>query len=137
MQQMHLGLIYRRLKQTDAGQSTEERSVKGARGYQETWSLRDESAEKKALNYYLGACSCMESGIRNLKEQMNSVPALDLEPNEKVLLQDKLRYRLGEVRASCSSSIELMITEASEDPVPNNDRYLNLMREILNRIRNQ
>jgi tetratricopeptide (TPR) repeat protein len=135
--QMHLGLIYRRLKQTAGDQSSEDRSVKSSRGYQETWSLRDESPEKKALSYFLGACSCMESGVRNLKEQMNSVPALDLEPNERVLLQDKLRYRLGEVRASCSSNIELMITEASEDPVPNNDRYLNLMREILGRIRNQ
>ncbi len=132
---MHLGLIYQHMKQTEVDPRTEEEIGKESRGYLETWSLRDESAEKKALNYFLGAGSCMESVVSYLTNQINSVSSLDLEPEEKVLLTGRLKNKLVDFRISSSSNIETMISAASEDTAAGKGTYLNLMREILTRIR--
>jgi tetratricopeptide (TPR) repeat protein len=135
--QMRLGLIYQQMKHSPADVQPQEQGRKVPGGYQETWSLANESAEKKALNYFLGAGSCMESAIKNVTGQINAVPSLDLDPNEKSLLKDRLRYKLGDMRASYAANIEMMIGKASENSLVEKNNYLILMREILARIQKQ
>jgi tetratricopeptide (TPR) repeat protein len=115
--QMHLGLIYHRYAETEPAAGTQH--------------------EKRALNYFLGACSCMDSGIKQLKGQIDSVPSLDLEPREKVLLADRLRSKLLDFRMATSADIESMIEAASQAAIVERETYLKLMREILARIQKQ
>jgi tetratricopeptide (TPR) repeat protein len=129
--QMHLGLIYHQIKYAGTDPVAETRRIL------ETGSLREESAEKRALNYFLGACSCMDSGIRQLKDQIDSVPALDLEAREKILFSDRLKSKLLDFRMASSADIERMIGKASQTGIPERDTYLKLMREILVRIQKQ
>jgi len=117
--QMHLGLIYHQMGNAGADPATEAQR------------------EKRALNYFLGACSCMDSGIKQLKSQIESVPSLDLEAREKVLLSDRLRNKLLDFRMASSADIERMIGKASLTAIAERETYLKLMREILTRIRNQ
>ncbi len=134
--QLHLGLIYQWTQSAGIEASSEDQGGKASRGYQETWSLKSEPPERKALNYFLGASSCMQSAVYSLKGQIDSVPTLDLEPNEKVLLTGRLQNKLIDVRISSTRSIEMMIDEASRNSVSDKGNYVSFMREMLARIRN-
>ena len=133
--QLHLGLIYQRLKGSITEMPSEEPGRKWNKKYQETQSLRIESNEKKALNYFLGASSCMESTLFQLNNQLDSVPSLDLESGEKVLLAGKLKKKLAEFRMASILDIEMMINATSENTCTDKENYLAPMREILTRIR--
>ena len=134
--QMNLGLVYLRMKESGVEPPPESSGKDGVKGYLETWSLRNEPAEKKSLNYFLGAGSCMESAIRYLSGQISSVPALDLEPAEKTFLQNKLQYKLKDARVTYASNIETMLEESTENLFASGT-YLDLLREILARVRGQ
>ena len=77
----------------------------------------------------------MEYTIFHINNQIDSVPSLDLEPDEKVRLTGKLRKKLAEFRMASSLNIEMMINAASVNTSEDKEYYRNLMREILTRIR--
>ncbi len=131
--QMYLGLVYYRM--TDPEPPRQGLLDKGFRGYMETWSLREEGAEKKALNYFLGACSCMDNALKQLAIQIDSVPALDLGAQEKVLLTDRLKKRLLDYRLAWSADIGRMIGKVSQGAAAEKGTYVKLMEEILTRVR--
>jgi hypothetical protein len=90
--------------------------------------------EKRALNYFLGSCSCMERAVRSLGDQIMEVPSLDLEEAEKVVLKGKLEQKLFDYRLSSNSTIESMLKVIADDEIEGKQGYLNLMNEILVRI---
>jgi hypothetical protein len=124
--QRHLGLIYQRMKQIPDDPLLKEPHGRGSGVYRETWSLKDESTDKKAFNYFLGAASCMESALHNLRARIDSVPLLDLKPNEKFLLTDRLKNRLINMRISSAANIEMMINGHPEIPLPKGKIIKNL-----------
>lgn len=115
--QMYMGLIYSRMEDAAGTPSP------------------DAQREKRELSYFLGASSCMETAIKSLKEQIESVPSFDLEPREKILLSDRMKSRLLDFRVASSSNIEKMIESASQTSVASKETYLKLMREMLGRLR--
>ncbi len=94
-----------------------------------------EPAEKMALNYFLGACSSMARIMRSLNDQIDSVSALDIEAEEKVVLKGRLGKKLYEHRLLSTQRIETMIRVVSGDDIPAGQNYVNLMSEILAGIR--
>jgi tetratricopeptide (TPR) repeat protein len=133
--QMHLGLIYQQLKQPDRVSPSQEQIGKGLKEYRENWSPMEESAEQKTLNYFLGASACMQDLILDQANQIASVASLDLDPNEKILLEGRLRKKLADSRVTSSSMMEMMIDALSEESIANKDNYVGLMKKILTRIR--
>ena len=139
--QYHLGWIYRERKGTLEEQPTGKPNVPRGDGYDKLMKLLSqmptskELAEKRALNYFLGACSCMEMAMRSQREQINTVSSLDLEADEKVILKGKLEKRLFDYRLSSVSMIESMVQAVSGDEIAGKETYVNLMNEYLTRIR--
>ena len=94
-----------------------------------------EPAEKRALNYFLASNSCMATAARNFTDRISSVPALDIEDDEKVILRGKLEKKLFEHRLESASRIESMLDAISGEDIPGKQDYEDLMNEILSRIR--
>jgi tetratricopeptide (TPR) repeat protein len=117
--QMYMGLIYHQMK------------------YSGTGAVAEKERERRELNYFLDACSCMESGIQQLRFQIDSVPSLDLETREKVLLSSRLRSKLLDYRMASTADIQRMIDNASQTAAVERETHLKLIREILGRIQMQ
>jgi hypothetical protein len=100
-------------------------------------AMAEKERERRELNYLLDACSCMESGIQQLRSQIDSVPSLDLETREKVLLSSRLRSKLLDYRMASMADIQRMIDNASQTAAVDRETYLKLIREILGRIQKQ
>ena len=94
-----------------------------------------ESRERRAVNYFLGACSCMDATVRNMKQRIESLPSLDVEEAEKIVLKGRLEKKLFSYRVTAVSLIEGMIRIASTADIPNKKVYVDLINEILGRIR--
>jgi len=94
-----------------------------------------ESRERRAVNYFLGACSCMDATVRNMKERITSLPSLDVEDAEKVVLKGRLEKKLFSYRLTAVSLIDGMVRMASDADIPNKKIYIDLMNEILGRVR--
>ena len=139
--QYYLGLIYHERKGTleDPHVATPQmprgESYDKLMKYLSELPAEKEPAEAKALNYFLGASSAMAGMARTITDQINSIPALDLEPNEKVVLKGRLEKKLFEHRVLSAARIEAMINVISDDDIPARQNYVNLMTEILSGIR--
>jgi tetratricopeptide (TPR) repeat protein len=96
--------------------------------------LQKEPKDKRSLNYFLGACSCMEANVRNMEGQIKSVPSMDLDATDKVVLQGRLKNKLLSYRRSSASLIDGMLHLASTSEMEKKDVYVNLMREVQQRI---
>ena len=138
--QYHLGRIYRELKEEPDEQTPEQTT-----GIKVPESLAEylkqvppdrEPKDKRSLNYFLAACSCMESSSRNMEGQIRSVPTMDLSDTDKLLLQDRLRNKLNNYRQSSSSLIDGMMRLTATSESDKKDDYFNLMKEMRDRIVN-
>ncbi len=98
-------------------------------------STRAESRQAQALNHFLRACSCMDSTVRGYKDRIASLPSMDIEEVEKVLLKGRIEKKLFNYRLTASSLIEDMMSKASDADVPNRNVYVDAMSEILARVR--
>jgi hypothetical protein len=78
----------------------------------------------------------MEKVGRNLEEQIRSIPALDLEPAEKVILKGKIEKKLFDQRIESAAQIETIIKVISDNELTDKQNYLTLLSEILKDIRN-
>jgi len=59
----------------------------------------------------------MDTSLKQLVNQIDSVPSLDLGAQEKVLLTDRLRKKLLDYRMAWSADIERMIGKALQSDV--------------------
>ncbi len=96
--------------------------------------LRKETKGRRSLDYFLAACSCMDSDVRSMENQIKSVPAMDLDAAEKAALQGKLTQKLLASRRSSASVIDVMLDLASSSELGIKSSYLNLMKEVRERI---
>jgi tetratricopeptide (TPR) repeat protein len=138
--QFHLGLIYLQMKGEVEDQQVAAPLPGGGSDAELTEYLRElpeekEPVGKKALGYFLGAASCMRTGARNLVNVIDSVPSLDLQPAEKVILKGKLERKLLDHRMSSTSRIETMINALSNREIAGKEAYVKLLSEILESIR--
>lgn len=95
----------------------------------------EESREKRALNYFLGACSCMDGTVRGYKDRIASLPSMDIEEADKVVLRGRLEKKLFNYRLSATALIDGMMTMTSDADVQNRKVYIDAMREFLGRVR--
>jgi predicted Zn-dependent protease len=93
-----------------------------------------ETDEAKAINYFLGMCSCANTAIRNFERQLASVPKLDLEPADQESLRGKLQQKIAEGRKSASDQITYAITLVDLAKDEKKDMYIRLMKETLQKI---
>jgi tetratricopeptide (TPR) repeat protein len=138
--QRYLGLIYHDRKGVvDQEVAPDVRMPRGG-DFDKLRKMMDERipdkdpGEKRALNYFLGACACMDRSVRGLGDQIRAVPALDLEESEKVILKGRLMQKLFDYRLSSRSMIESMLQVIAGDEIPGKQNYVDLMNEILARI---
>jgi tetratricopeptide (TPR) repeat protein len=96
--------------------------------------LPSETKEERSLDYFLGACSCMEKNALGMEAQAKAVPTMDLDAADKVVLQGRLINKLAGYRRSCDSLIDGMIRMVSSAETPKSGEYLNLMKEVQARI---
>jgi tetratricopeptide (TPR) repeat protein len=144
--QHYLGLIYRRWKD-DPPEKTEfrapqelQRDSKAREKLEEHVKrleslLAPESNSKRALSYFLGACSCMESVVKNSKDRIDRIPALELDPSDKVVLKGRLENRLFNYRVDAVPLVEEMMRMSSEFELEEAKSYAGLMADMLTRIR--
>jgi tetratricopeptide (TPR) repeat protein len=90
--------------------------------------------ETKAINYFLGMCSCASTAIRTFERQMASVPKLDLDPSDQENLRSKLQQKIAEARKTASDQITNAITLVDLAKDEKKDLYIKLMRETLQKI---
>jgi tetratricopeptide (TPR) repeat protein len=119
--QFHLGLIYQQLG--------------AASGSQPIPTKEEESSGKKTVQYLTGAGACMESAVKSLKFQIDSLSLIDLDPNELLILKGKLEKNLLDMRISSSSTIEMIISQISMSEIAEKEVYLKYLNEILSRHR--
>jgi tetratricopeptide (TPR) repeat protein len=93
-----------------------------------------ESDEAKAINYFLGMCSCANTAIRNLERQFAAVPKLDLDPADQEGLRAKLQQKIAEARKSARDQITNAITLVDLAKDEKKDLYIKLMRETLQKL---
>lgn len=115
--QLHLGLIYLQFKN----------SVESP--------VPSDESEKKAYTYLLGAGACMESAVFSLRTEVNLLDSTDLEPQERFVLKGRMQKKLLDEHLSSCSTIEMIISELSKDGSSEKSVYLNLLNEILLRLR--
>ncbi len=136
--QYHLGRIYRETKD-----EIDERPQEQMAGINIPKNLADllkeipvprEPKEKKSLDYFLGACSCMESTVRGMERQVTSIPSLDLDPAEKLVLQGRMNNKLVNYRRTSASLIDGMLRMVSDSATEQRDSYMDLMREVQTRL---
>jgi tetratricopeptide (TPR) repeat protein len=94
-----------------------------------------EPKEKRSLDYFLAACSCMERNIGAMKTRIQSVPSMDLEEAERTVLRERLQAGLRGYRRSSASLIDIMLAIASSSDLSEKDVYLNPMKEVQERVR--
>jgi tetratricopeptide (TPR) repeat protein len=94
-----------------------------------------ESNEILSLNYFLGACSCMDASVRSARERIGAIPTLEIEEAEKVVLTGRLQKKLFSYRSSAIPLIEGMIRMSGESQLPHAKDYVALMTDILDRVR--
>lgn len=137
----YLGVIYHERKGVVETQAAADLRMPPGGAYDKLRKEIDERApdretgEKRALNYFLSSCNCMDGAVRSIGDQIKAVPGLDLEESEKVVLRGKLEKKLFDYRQSSDSTIESMLKTVSDDVIEGKEVYVNLMREILARIR--
>jgi tetratricopeptide (TPR) repeat protein len=136
----YLGLIYHQRKDSLVDQRIapsalppSENSDKLLNALNQRFGIQ-ESAGKIALNHFLGACSCMEKATRQLVSQVTAVAAMDLPPADKVALQGRKERRLADYRLSSSLLISGVVKILTDEDLPENQVYLKLMQEILQRL---
>ena len=139
--QYYLGLIYRECEEAPAEKPPVVKLPEALAKYRELEKAFNkmpanvESRERRAVNYFLGACSCMDATVRNMKERIASLPSLDVEDAEKVVLKGRLEKKLFSYQVTAVSLIEGMMGMASHADIPNKKIYIDLMNEILGRVR--
>jgi tetratricopeptide (TPR) repeat protein len=94
-----------------------------------------ESNAKRALSYFLGACACMESSVKSASDRIARIPALELDPSDKVILKGRLENRLFNYRVSAVPMVEEMIRTSSDLEAEDAKSYTGLMADMLTRIR--
>jgi tetratricopeptide (TPR) repeat protein len=94
-----------------------------------------DSRERRAVSYFLGSCSCMDATVRNMKQRIESLPSLDIEDAEKIVLKGRLEKKLFSYRVTAISLVEGMMEMASDADIPNKKVYIDLMNEILGHVR--
>ncbi len=136
--QYYLGRIYREIKEDPVEQPTEHMAgikvPERLKEYLEEVPPDREPKDKRSLNYFLAACSCMDSTRRNIEGQIRSVPAMDLDETDKVLLRGRLQQKLSNYRQASSSLIDTMMRLTSTSEYDGKDVYLNLMKEMRGRV---
>jgi tetratricopeptide (TPR) repeat protein len=138
--QRYLGLIYHERKGVVDKEAAPDLRMPRGGEFDKLRKMFDERVpdkdpgEKRALNYFLGSCSCMERAVRALGDQIREVPSLDLEEAEKVVLKGKLEKKLFDYRLSSNSMIESMLEVIADDETEGKQGYISLMDEILVRI---
>jgi tetratricopeptide (TPR) repeat protein len=115
--QLHLGLIYRQLK--DSAES----------------SIPKDESDKKADTFLLGAAACMESTVLSLRTELSLLESTDLEPQERFVLRGRMQKRLSDEHLASCSTIEMIMRKLSEDGIGEKSVYLTLLKEILARLR--
>lgn len=93
-----------------------------------------ESAGKVTLNYFLGACSCMEKATRQLASQVAAVAAMELPPTDKDAVRSRKGKRLADYRLSSALLISGVVKILTDEDLAGNKVYLELMQEILQRL---
>jgi tetratricopeptide (TPR) repeat protein len=138
--QRYLGLIYHARKGiVDKESPPDSRMPRGGdfdklkKSLDERFPDKD-PGEKRALNYFLRSCSCMDTAVKGLGDQIKSVPSLDLDEAEKVVLRGRLEQKLFDYRLSSKSMIESMLKVLADDEIEGKQNYLDLMNEILSRV---
>ncbi len=137
----YLGLIYHQNKGVSEAQTAADSRMPAGGEYDKLRKSVDRRYpdkapdEKRALDYFLGSCDCMEKAVRSLKEQIKMIPGMDIEEGEKVVFAGKLEKKLVEYQLSSDSLIESMLKTVSEDKVEGKDVYVKLMSDILTRLR--
>ncbi len=138
----YLGIIYHRKKgMVDAETAADARMPAGGE-YDRLRKTIDrqfsgkESGEKRALNYFLSSCDCMDRTVRSLQDQIRSIPGMDLEEGEKLVLRGRVEKKLIEYRLASDSMIQSMLTTVSGEETEGKQVYVKLMSDILMRIRN-
>ncbi len=136
--QYYLGRIYREMKEEPVEQPAEQTAgikvPERLAEYLKEVPLDREPRDKRSLNYFLAACSCMESSSRSIEGQIRSVAVMDLDDSDKVLLQGRLQQKLGSYRQASGFLIDTMIHLASTSEYEGKDDYLNLMKEMRGRV---
>ncbi len=79
----------------------------------------------------------MDSNVRSMEIQIKSVPAMDQDSAEKAALQGKPTQKLLACRRSSVSLIDVMLNLASSSELAIKSSYLNLMKEVRERILGQ
>jgi tetratricopeptide (TPR) repeat protein len=97
--------------------------------------VQRESKEKRSLNHFLAACSCMEANIRSMGARIQAVPAMNFDPAEKIALRGRLQAKLVAYRRSSDSLIDAMLGLVSNSDLEQKELYLDLMREVQQRAR--
>jgi len=118
--QLHLGLIYRQIGNDDDSIAS---------------TVAEDEPGKKALTYLLGAAACMESTVQSIRTELNTLDSIDLEPKERFVLRGRLQKKLSDEHSSACSTIEMIIRELSKDGGETKSVYLNLLNEILTRLK--
>ena len=136
--QYYLGRIYRQSNDPFDERRPEETSGANIPGkladYLIGVPLPNETPEERSLNYFLGACSCMENNVLGMEGQVKAVPAMDLEAADKLLLQGRLLEKLAGYRRTCDSLIDGMIRMVSPDGTAKSQGYAQLMKEVQVRL---
>jgi tetratricopeptide (TPR) repeat protein len=95
----------------------------------------DSDAEQMA-RFFTGACACMEVTKRNLERAMQSLPGIDLEPEERADLRTRLSKKLADFRSSGVELIEKMSSMILELQGERSWKtYLDMMNRILSDLR--
>lgn len=97
--------------------------------------VSQESGERKAANYFLGSCSCMDGTVRSMKERISSIPSMDIEDAEKLILKGRLEKKLFNYRLTAVALTEGMLRIVADADLPNKKPYLDMINEILGRLR--
>ncbi len=94
-----------------------------------------ERNEKNSFQWFLSACSCIEASIRNIEEKIKSLPSLDVEELERLVLKTKFEKRLLGFRHSSATLIEAMIKIVTGAETERAETYLDIMNDLLAHIR--
>ena len=138
--QLYLGLIYHARKGVVDRENPPDTRMPRGGDFEKLKKSIDEQfpdkdpGEKRALNYFLRSCSCMDTAVKGLGDQIRAVASLDLEEADKVVLKGRLEQKLFEFRLSSKSMIESMLKVVADDEMEEKQNYLNMMNEILSRV---
>ncbi|PYU90213.1 MAG: hypothetical protein DMG08_18750 [Acidobacteria bacterium] len=98
--------------------------------------IHSDTNADEMLRFFTGSCSCLDAMRRNLERNIQAVPGLDVEPEEKAALTAKLTKRLSEFRVSGAKLIEKMSSMVVELQGRRNSKaHLDLMDKVLKDLR--